>query len=112
MKIEVLNKTLTAKLEQELSQYETDLEKKYTPKQIIEKSYETTFKQEAVSILMCGILDKKEVQALLKEDKLLDSLYKRYMREDNGMLESLEEILQDISFEISDEFNKNKQKVR
>ncbi len=48
----------------------------------------------------------------LKEDKLLDSLYKRYMREDNGMLESLEEILQDISFEISDEFNKNKQKVR
>ena len=45
--------------------------------------------------LRCGILDKKEVQALLKEDKLLDSLYKRYMREDNGMLESLEEILQE-----------------
>lgn len=58
------------------------------------------------------IYNLKEVQALLKEDKLLDSLYKRYMREDNGMLESLEEILQDISFEISDEFNKNKQKVR
>ena len=112
MNIETLNETLTAKLEQELSQYETDLEKNYTPKQIIEKSYETTFKQEAVSILSCGILDKKEVQALLKEDKLLDSLYKRYMREDNAMLESLEEILQDISFEISDEFNKNKQKVR
>lgn len=55
------------------------------------------------------IYNLKEVQALLKEDKLLDSLYKRYMREDNGMLESLEEILQDISFEISDEFNKNKQ---
>lgn len=95
MNIEVLNETLSAKLEQELSKYENDLAKNYTPKQIIEKSYETTFKQEAVSILRCGILDKKEVQALLKEDKLLDSLYKRYIREDNGMLESLEEILQE-----------------
>lgn len=71
MNIEVLNETLTAKLEQELNKYENNLAKNYTPKQIIEKSYETTFKQEAVSILRCGILDKKELilkQELMKKN--------------------------------------------
>lgn len=112
MNIDVLNGTLSAKLEQELSQYEEDLAKNYTPKEIIEKSYETIFKQEVVLILECGILEKKEIQALLKQDNILDSLFQKYMKCDKGMLENLRDILEDISAEISEEFNKNKQKVR
>lgn len=112
MNIDILNDTLAAKLEQELSRYEEDLVKNYKPKQIIEKSYETTFKQEAVSILECNILDKKEIQSLLKEDNALESLYKKYMKSDKGMLDNLQEILKDIAMEMAETFNKNKEKVR
>ena len=70
MDYEQLKDTLMTKIEQELSEYEQNLIKNCTPKEIVNKSYETTFKEEIVCILNCLAIDRNEIRALLKEDKL------------------------------------------
>lgn len=112
MNYEQLKDTLIAKVEQELSEYKQNLMKNCTPEQIVEKSYETTFKEEIISILNCLTIGRNEIKALLKEDNALNKMYSNYEKRDGSMLDNLVDITRDILEDIDKEFIKNKQKVR
>lgn len=112
MNYKQLKDTLIAKVEQELSEYKQNLMKNCTPEQIVEKSYETTFKEEIISILNCLTIDRNEIKALLKEDNVLNKMYSNYEKRDGSMLDNLVDITRDILEDIDKEFIKNKQKVR
>lgn len=112
MNYEQLKDTLMSKLEQELSQYKQNLIKNCTPEEIIEKSYETTFKEEIISILNCLVIGRNEIKALLKEDKALNKIYSNYMSREKGMLDNLVDITRDILEDIDKEFMKKREEVR
>lgn len=52
MEYDKLKDVLMNKIYQEFSEYKQNLVKKFTKEEIIDKSYETTFKEETVSILV------------------------------------------------------------
>lgn len=52
MNYDQIKDVLMAKIEQEFSEYKQNLVKNFTKEEIIDKSYETTFKEETVSILV------------------------------------------------------------
>ncbi|MCI8346290.1 MAG: DUF3848 domain-containing protein [Clostridia bacterium] len=86
MNYEQLKDTLIAKVEQELSEYKQNLMKNCTPEQIVEKSYETTFKEEIISILNCLTIGRNEIKTLLKEDNALNKMYSNYEKRDGSMV--------------------------
>lgn len=53
---------LIAKIEQEFSEYKQNLIQNFTKEDIIEKSYEITFKEETVAILNGLILGRNEIK--------------------------------------------------
>lgn len=112
MNYEQLKETLMAKMEQELSQYKQNLIQNYNPKQIVEKSYETTFKEEITSIMNCLTIGRNEIKALLKEDNALNKMYSNYMERDCSMLDSLVDITRDILEDIDKEYMKKLEKAR
>lgn len=112
MNYEQLKDTLIAKLEQELSEYKQNLIKNCTPEQIVEKSYETTFKEEIISILNCLTIGRNEIKALLKEDNALNKMYSNYEKRDGSMLDNLVDITRDILEDIDKEYIKKLEKVR
>lgn len=112
MNYDQLKDTLIAKVEQELSEYKQNLIKNCTPEQIVEKSYETTFKEEITSILNCLTIDRNEIKALLKEDNALNKMYSNYEKRDGSMLDSLVDITRDILEDIDKEYMKKIEKVR
>lgn len=112
MNYEQLKETLMAKMEQELSQYKQNLIQNYDPEQIVEKSYETTFKEEITSIMNCLTIGRNEIKALLKEDNALNKMYSNYMKRDCILLDSLIDITRDILEDIDKEYMKKLEKVR
>lgn len=112
MNYDQLKDTLIAKVEQELSEYKQNLIKNCTPEQIVEKSYETTFKEEITSILNCLTIDRNEIKALLKENNALNKMYSNYEKRDGSMLDSLIDITRDILEDIDKEYMKKIEKVR
>jgi pantoate kinase len=112
MNYDVLKDTLIAKIEQEFSEYKQNLIKNFTPEEIIEKSYETTFKEETMSILQGSVLSKNEIRALLNIEKVLETMYQKYMNIEISMLDKATDIVRDIVEDIDKEFMKNREKVR
>lgn len=107
-----LKDTLIAKIEQEFYNYKQNLIKNCTPEEIIDKSYETTFKEEFVSILYGLVLGRNEIKALLSTEKPLDKIYKKYENIETSMLDNMTDITRDILEDIEKEFIKNKEKAR
>ena len=68
MNYDQLKDVLIAKIEQEFSEYKQNLVKNSTPEEIIEKSYETTFKEEIMSTLENSTLGRNEIKALLNTE--------------------------------------------
>jgi hypothetical protein len=101
-----------SKIEQEFSQYKQNLIKNFTPEEIIEKSYETTFKEETISILNGSVLGRNEIKALLNLEKPLEKMYQKYMNVEISMLDKATDIVRDIVEDIDKEFMKNREKVR
>lgn len=112
MNYDQLKDVLMNKIEKEFSDYKQDLIKNYTPEQIVEKSYETTFKEEIASILNCLTIGRNEIKALLKEDSVLDKMYSNYEKRDGSMLDNLVDITRDILEDIDKEYMKKREKVR
>ncbi len=112
MNYDKLKDTLMAKIEQELSKYKQNLMKNCTPKEIVEKSYETTFKEETVSIINVLMIGRNEIKALLKEDNILDKMYSKYQKRDGSMLDNLVDITRDILEDIDKDFMKKREEVR
>lgn len=103
---------LMAKIEQEFSEYKQNLIKNFTPEEIIEKSYETTFKEETMSILQGSALGRNEIKALLNTEKVLDTMYQKYMNIETSMLDKTTDIVRDIVDDIDKEYMKKREKVR
>ena len=101
-----------AKIEQEFSEYKQNLVKNFTKEEIIDKSYETTFKEETVSILEGLILGRNEIKALLNTEKPLDRMYNKYMNIETSMLDKMTDIVRDIVDDLDKEFMKKREKVR
>lgn len=112
MNNEQLKDILTAKIEQEFSIYKQDLIKNCTKEEIIDKSYETTFKEEILSILEGSILSKNEIKALLNTEKILENMYNKYMNTETSMLDNMTDIVRYIVEDIDKEFIKKLEKVR
>lgn len=112
MNYDQLKDVLIAKIEQEFSEYKQNLVKNLTPEEIIEKSYETTFKEEIMSILENSTLGRNEIKALLNTDKVLDKMYDKYMNIETSMLDTMTDIVRDIVEDIDKEYMKKIEKVR
>lgn len=112
MNYEQLKDILVAKIDQEFSEYKQYLIKNFTKEQIIEKSYETTFKEETRSILIGAVLSVNEIRALLNTEKILNEMYKKYMNIETSMLDNMTDIVRDIVEDIDKEFIKKREKVR
>lgn len=112
MNYDQLKDTLIAKIEQEFSEYKQNLIKNLTPEEIIGKSYETTFKEETMSILEGAILGRNEIKALLNTEKILDKMYDKYMNVETSMLNNMTDIVRNIVDNIDKEFIKKREKVR
>ena len=68
MEYDKLKYVLMNKIYQEFSEYKQNLVKKFTKEEIIDKSYEITFKEETVLILEGLILVRNKIKALLNTE--------------------------------------------
>ena len=107
-----LKNVLMNKIYQEFSEYKQNLVKNFTKDEIIEKSYETTFKEETVSILEGAILEKNEIKSLLNTEKVLNKIYDKYMNIETSMLDKMTDIVRDIVEDIDKDINKKREKAR
>lgn len=111
MNYEQLKDTLINKIEQEFSEYKQNLIKNFTPEEIIEKSYEITFKEETILILNGYMLDKNQITALLNTEKPLDKMYKKkYMNIETSALDILTDLVKDIVQDIDKEKRESEMK--
>ena len=108
MNIEQEKEVLIAKIEQELSQYKQNLIKNYTREEIIENSYETVFKEEFSSIVYGLDLDKSTIKVLLNTEKVLDTMYKKYMQKETIILDDITDVTIEIINDINKEYNQKK----
>lgn len=60
--------------------------KSLPPDQIIDSAYEKVFKEEFMTTVQYKDLSKTEINALLKIDYLLDSLYQEWLKNDFGYI--------------------------
>lgn len=114
---EKIREELYSKLESEFDSYKKELET-LTSKEIIDKSYETTMKEE----LMCLFYpesqryDLDEIKALKNEKNSLETLYQGWMDSDLNINQLLEDNTDEIIAELAEEYkakqSKNKAKER
>lgn len=90
MNINKLKEKLDIKIQQE---YDNFIEKlmELSPKEIIERSYEKIFKEEIISMIQGKELSKSEINALLKVDYPLDSLYQEWLKTDLSYVQMVDE---------------------
>ena len=100
---EKIREELYLKMESELNSYKKKLET-LTPKEIIDKSYETTMKEELVCLFYpeSSRYDLDEIKALKNEKELLETLYQGWMDSDLNINQLLEEITDDIVAELAE----------
>lgn len=114
---EKIREELYSKLESEFNSYKKELET-LTSKEIIDKSYETTMKEE----LMCLFYpesqryDLDEIKALKNEKNSLETLYQGWMDSDLNINQLLEDNTDEIIAELAEEYkakqSKKKEKER
>ena len=114
---EKIREELYSKLESEFESYKKELET-LTSKEIIDKSYETTMKEE----LMCLFYpesqryDLDEIKALKNEKNSLETLYQGWMDSDLNINQLLEDNTDEIVAELAEEYkvkqSKKKEKER
>ena len=99
---EKIREELYSKLESEFDSYKKELET-LTSKEIIDKSYETTMKEE----LMCLFYpesqryDLDEIKALKNEKNSLETLYQGWMDSDLNINQLLEDNTDEIVAELA-----------
>ena len=102
---EKIREELYSKLESEFDSYKKELET-LTSKEIIDKSYETTMKEE----LMCLFYpesqryDLDEIKALKNEKNSLETLYQGWMDSDLNINQLLEDNTDEIVAELAEEY--------
>ena len=111
MNLEQAKETLVDKIEQEFNVYKQQIISNLSKEEIINKAFEISMKDEIRYLISVFTLEKKEIQALLKTDNILDTLYTKSAEGKTNPLETFQDlVIEDIS-NIAEEFEKNYSKI-
>lgn len=107
MNLEQAKETLVDKIEQEFNVYKQQIISNLSKEEIINKAFEISMKDEIRYLISVFTLEKKEIQALLKTDNILDTLYTKSAEGKTNPLETFQDlVIEDVS-NIAEEFEKN-----
>ena len=107
MNLEQAKGTLVDKIEQEFNVYKQQIISNLSKEEIINKAFEISMKDEIRYLISVFTLEKKEIQALLKTDNILDTLYTKSAEGKTNPLETFQDlVIEDVS-NIAEEFEKN-----
>ena len=111
MNLEQAKETLVDKIEQEFNVYKQQIISNLSKEEIISKAFEISMKDEIRYLISAFTLEKKEVQALLKTDNVLDILYKKSAEGKKNPLETFQDLVKEDISNIAEEFEKNYSKI-
>ena len=111
MNLEQAKETLVNKIEQEFNVYKQQIISNLSKEEIISKAFEISMKDEIRYLISAFTLEKKEVQALLKTDNILDTLYKKSAEGKTNPLETFQDLVREDISNIAEEFEKNYSKI-
>ena len=111
MNLEQAKETLVNKIEQEFNVYKQQIISNLSKEEIISKAFEISMKDEIRYLISAFTLEKKEVQALLKTDNILDTLYTKSAEGKTNPLESFQDLVREDISNIVEEFEKNYSKI-
>lgn len=111
MNLEQAKETLVDKIEQEFNVYKQQIISNLSKEEIISKAFEISMKDEIRYLISAFTLEKKEVQALLKTDNVLDALYKKSAEGKINPLETFQDLVREDISNIAEEFEKNYSKI-
>lgn len=109
---EKIREELYSKLESELDSYKKELET-LTVKEIIDKSYETTIKEESIYLFYpeSKQFDIDEIKALKNEKNSLETLYQGWLDCDTNICE-IEDSARDTVKELVQDFKEKQSKKK
>ena len=110
---EKIRQELYEKLEQELTSYKQELST-LTTKEIIDKSYETTVKEEVIYLFYpeSKQFEIDELKALKNEKNSLETLYQGWMDSDLNINQLLEDNTDEIIAELAEEYKAKQSKKK
>lgn len=111
MNLEQAKETLVNKIEQEFNVYKQQIISNLSKEEIISKAFEISMKDEIRYLISAFTLEKKEVQALLKTDNILDTLYTKSAEGKTNPLETFQDLVREDISNIVEEFEKNYSKI-
>ena len=111
MNLEQAKETLVDKIEQEFYVYKQQIISNLSKEEIISKAFEISMKDEIRYLISAFTLEKKEVQALLKTDNILDTLYTKSAEGKTNPLETFQDLVREDISNIAEEFEKNYSKI-
>lgn len=111
MNLEQAKETLVNKIEQEFNVYKQQIISNLSKEEIISKAFEISMKDEIRYLISAFTLEKKEVQALLKTDNILDTLYTKSAEGKTNPLETFQDLVKEDISNIVEEFEKNYSKI-
>ena len=111
MKLEQAKETLVDKIEQEFYVYKQQIISDLSKEERISKAFEISMKDEIRYLISAFTLEKKEVQALLKTDNILDTLYTKSAEGKTNPLETFQDLVKEDISNIAEEFEKNYSKI-
>ena len=111
MNLEQAKETLVDKIEQEFNVYKQQIISNLSKEEIISKAFEISMKDEIRYLISAFTLGKKEVQALLKTDNILDTLYTKSAEGKTNPLETFQDLVKEDISNIAEEFEKNYSKI-
>ena len=111
MNLEQAKETLVDKMEQEFYVYKQQIISHLSKEEIISKAFEISMKDEIRYLISAFTLEKKEVQALLKTDNILDTLYTKSAEGKTNPLETFQDLVKEDISNIAEEFEKNYSKI-
>lgn len=111
MYLEQAKETLVDKIEQEFYVYKQQIISNLSKEEIISKAFEISMKDEIRYLISVFTLEKKEIQALLKTDNILDTLYTKSAEGKTNPLETFQDLVKEDISNIVEEFEKNYSKI-
>ena len=111
MNLEQAKQTLVDKIAQEFYVYKQQIISNLSKEEIISKAFEISMKDEIRYLISAFTLEKKEVQALLKTDNILDTLYTKSAEGKTNPLETFQDLVKEDISNIAEEFEKNYSKI-
>ena len=111
MNLEQAKETLVNKIEQEFNVYKQQIISNLSKEEIISKAFEISMKDEIRYLISVFTLEKKEIQALLKTDNILDTLYTKSAEGKTNPLETFQDLVREDISKIVEEFEKNYSKI-